>query len=119
LLAVSLVVGIAAVQTQPDFSGTWKIDAPQGAATGGGRGGGGGRGNSQGGGLGLGLSPDMLVIGQDANAVTVEEHYGTVRNKVVFALDGKKVTNQVGAARGGGSMPAEFTSAWKESYRRQ
>lgn len=102
-------ISVGAMQAVPNLAGTWRLDAAQGSATGGGNGqresGGGGRG----GGLGLGPAPDQLVVQQDAKAVTIEEHRGTDSAKVVLTLDGKYAPRVIAVGRSAGAAASART----------
>jgi hypothetical protein len=64
----------------------------------------------------MGPSADTLVISQTNAVVTIEERFGSIRNTLTYPVDGKTVTNRVGAGRGEGGAPVSFTSRWKDDY---
>ena len=94
---------------RPDFSGAWKAGPARATATGGGQGGG----RGTGGGLGLGPSADALTVRQDTQALTIEEHRGTVTTRVTYRLDGQAATNPLPVGRNAGAM-AESISHWTD-----
>jgi hypothetical protein len=98
-----LAVATLAWAQQPNFSGTWTLDAEaSGVAPGGGRGGRGG------GMMGLGTS---ATIKHTADTLTVERTIGD--NKVVstYELDGSESRNTM-MGRGGNQIEAVSTAKW-------
>jgi hypothetical protein len=108
-VVLTALVVQANAPTTPDFTGAWKIDAARGTSTGGGRGGG----RGTGGGLGLGPSADELTIRQDTRTLTIDERHGTDTTRVTYGLDGRPVSNTLGAGRSAGAS-AVYVSQWKD-----
>ena len=114
LAAACVAFLTVAAQQTVDFSGTWVRDAARSSAVGGGRGSGGGNPTGgQGGGLGLGQAADKLIVTQNAQTLSIEEHRGDVVSRVVYRLDGSKSTNAIAAGRSSGASFTS-TSAWKD-----
>lgn len=109
ILAIALSTAHAEAQTVPNLSGRWKIDAAQGSAVGGGNGQRANAGGGGGGGLGLGAAPELLVIQQDAKAVTIEEHRGADTARIVLGLDGKYAPRTIAVGRSAGAAASART----------
>ena len=92
------------------FIGAWHLDSSKISSTGGGNGAGRGAGGGNGGGLGMGPSPDVLVIRAGSGNLTVDQLRGESNTRLTFALDGRRVTNTIGAADN--ARQGTYVSKW-------
>ena len=110
-IAILIATGNARAQSNPDFSGTWAMDAAHSSSVGGGRGGAKGPGAGMGGGLGLGPPPATLKIKQDAKTLRIDQA-GAVVGTLTYRLDGAEAKGKW-PAQGGATRAATFHSEWK------